>query len=114
MLPMSPPRKPFKRPAPLPEPVNWNEVKVLLEAQEKNIAFIAEGMADIHPRIVRLEKTAASLTEDMKLLRPAVQKNTASIHQILKDLADMKAGIERIEKKVDHLDERLSTVESRP
>ena len=74
------------------EPIAWNEVKALFESQEKKITFIAEGMADIHPRIVRLEEFVASLTEDMGLLKPAVQ---------------------RIERRLSSVDERLKTVEAR-
>ena len=50
-------------------PVNWNEVKALLEAQDRKITTIAEGMADIHPRIVRVETKVDALGEDVKDLK---------------------------------------------
>ena len=86
-------------PTSMPEPVNWNEVKVMLEAQGHEITVIAEGFADVHPRIVRIETAVASLVEDMKLMIPAVQSNT-------KDSQEIKKGIERLEG-------RLTAVETR-
>jgi len=81
----------------------------MLEAQDKNIATIAEGMADIHPRIVKLEKTVDSLGEDMKLIKPAVQKNTKDIEAIRATLDSHTKTLERIEKRLDVAEARLST-----
>jgi len=100
-------------PSSVSEPVNWNEVKVMLEAQDKNITVIAEGFADIRPRIVRMEKSIESLVEVTNLMLPAIQGATKDIREIKLEVQDNTKAIGRIETRLDTLDERLKTVETK-
>jgi archaellum component FlaC len=76
-----------------PEPTTWNQVKAMLEAQDKKISTIAEGIADSHPRIVRLEKTVDTLAEDMKFVRVALKTLTT-------DMKDVKDRLTTTETKL--------------
>ena len=53
-------------PMSMPEPVNWNEVKMLLETQDKKMTIIADGVADVQKRLIRVETSVDALTDDVK------------------------------------------------
>ena len=112
-------RKPAKKSATTSEN-QAQRTNVLLEAIQKEIGMIAEGMADVHPRVVKLETSVQSLVDDMALLKSAVQANTRGIQantediqENTKDIKEIKVHLERIESRLEAMDERLKTTETK-
>lgn len=70
------------------------ETRVLLEEIRSDVRTIAEQYTDIAKRLDNIERDVAILKEDMAILKAVAKEHT-------KQIQELKAGQERIEKKFD-------------
>ena len=57
----------------LPAPSDWNEVAVLIEALRGDFRIVAEGVADLGPRMTRVHEGLATLTDRVTTLEDVVR-----------------------------------------
>jgi hypothetical protein len=76
----------------VPEPKAWTEVAALFESLRTDFRILAENMADIQPRIVRIESTVNAHTEDLKLL-------TAPVKTLARNVQDVKDRLTAVETR---------------
>jgi len=84
----------------IPEPINWNEVKTLLEKLEKDIGLVAEGVVDVNRKMTAMASQLKTVAEDVAIVKPAVQKNTKDIDEIRKDVREIKNRLSLAEAKL--------------
>jgi chromosome segregation ATPase len=135
---MNQPRKPAKIPTSASEARRTN---VLLEAMREEIRIIAEGVADVQPRLMGVEETVGSLLQEEKLLRVFVETtknatdaNTRAIQELRRlveshtkmlehhtrllvnhgqVLGELRSDGKEIKERLDSIDRRLDAAEAR-
>ena len=98
---------PAKKPAPLPS--NADEARrtnLLLESLQDDLGAVAEGVVDLQRKMTGMAAQSQATADDVAVMKPIVQQNT-------RDIAEIKAGIGRIERKLTSFDRRLTTVEQK-
>ena len=102
---MPPPRTPAKTPR-TSEPIDWNQVKALLESFQNEIRLIAEAQRGLRAEFGSFKMALGEVAEDVKFLKPVVQT-------LAKDLAALKTDVGELRKDVKDIKDRFSTAEAR-
>ena len=79
-----------------PEPINWNEVKTLLENRDKEVSVIAEGVAELNKKADVASKKLEVIEERLDTMEPIMRT-------IARDMKELKENVEK----------RLTAVESK-
>ena len=93
-----------------PEPISWNEVKTLLESQDKTIRFIAEKVDTLCSESGTFKLVLSDIDERVQRLEPIVKSIRSDLDELKKEVKEFKV---EVKKEFQALHERLSTAESK-
>ena len=114
----------------LPFPSSGDEARrtnVLLEAMQKDIHLLAEGMVDVRREVTGLSQWRVTVTEEIAEIKGILRQHSGTLQQHSqtlrehgemlrqhsKDIAENTAGMHRIEHSLTSFDHRLTAVEAK-
>jgi len=97
-----------------PAEPTWNQVKAVFEDQDKKLTVIAENVGALRSEFTTFKMALDDVAGDVKLLKPAVQKNTQDIEAIKATLDHHTNILEDHTKALERVEKRLDLAEAKP